>query len=227
VPTACWSRPFLLLPSSKRSAWSDGAAPSRLTSAMWCVLAALASKRVGGTVHPLLDINDQEDVTKDELVTRQAISVITYLDPAQTPTVRCHYSLPNQIASSIAVSVAAIAPAWWGPFYTRVASHALSREAPPHHDPRAHVETHPYLSNAKCAFAGFLKNFVCLSTFGNWVTRTTQWRFFGPDGQNKLYREEVGPRGCWRPADLSVLRPVIGVFENPFSAPHHVRDLRR
>jgi hypothetical protein len=35
---------------------------------MWSVLAELARKRVGGTVHPLRDINDLEDVTTSELV---------------------------------------------------------------------------------------------------------------------------------------------------------------
>ena len=51
---------------------------------MWSVLAELARKRVGGTVHPLRDINDLEDVTTSELVAllNEGADVI---DPANTP----------------------------------------------------------------------------------------------------------------------------------------------
>jgi len=41
---------------------------TRLTASMWSVMADLARERVGGTIHPLLDINDQDDVTTSELV---------------------------------------------------------------------------------------------------------------------------------------------------------------
>jgi hypothetical protein len=56
---------------------------TRISAAMWSVLADLARERVGGTVHPLHDINYLEDVTTSELVAlhNEAADMI---DPANT-----------------------------------------------------------------------------------------------------------------------------------------------